>query len=198
MDDYFLKPANPETYKLNRLMVVVDSRQEHPCVNDIMVPQNLNVYTEHDNKGKVRWGFNLPLSHKGSCNIASESLPSVHFRFDGASKTPAPPPTCMEIAVISFWSSGPTKPKHNWIRKFMHLFKLTRTVVSYTNLVKIVVLDVHLSELSKKSYYYAAKMEVRSGICGPPKVISAANPINVTSAVTDGKYIYLLSCGLGI
>ena len=96
----------------------------------------------------------------------------------------------------------PGKPKGTWIHKLLRFFRSTGNVntqtTSYSNLFQIVVLKADLFNFKlPEPSHYRAKVKVRSGVSGPPVVKrQAADSVNVTPAVVDGKYITLLTCGL--
>ena len=152
--------------------------------------------TEHHSDGNVQWGFNIDDVNlqKWGIDMRENVLPTVCFEFIGDSNIPAPPPKCMDIAITSYWSMIiPSQPKSTWIHKLLHFFKFRSTgntqTTSYSNLFQIVALKADLSNLLEPSHY-KAKVKVRSGASGPPDVKrQAADSVNMTTAVVDGKYI---------
>ena len=164
-----------------------------------------SLITEHHSDGNARWGFNIDDVNlqKWGIDLQEDVLPSVRFKFVGDSNIPAPPPKCMDIAITSYWSMNiQSEPKSTWIKKLFHIFRLTGNsktqMISYSNLFQIVALKADLSSL-KESSYYRAKVKVRSGVSGSPDVKrKAADSVDVTPAVVDGRSITLLICGLKI
>ena len=161
--------------------------------------------TEHRSDGNVRWGFNIDDVNlqKSGIDMREDVLPTVCFEFVGNSNVPAPPPECMDIVITSYWSMIlPSEPKSTWIHKLLHPFKFRLTgnscntqTTSYSNLFQIVALKADLSNLPEPSHY-RAKVKVRSGASGPPDVKrKAADSVDVTPAVVDGRHITLLTCG---
>ena len=160
--------------------------------------------TEHHSDGNVRWGFNIDDVNlqKWGIDMREDVLPTVRFKFIGDCNVPAPPPKCMDIVITSYWSMIiPSEPKSTWIRKLFHFFRSTGNAnsqtISYSNLFQIVALKADLSNLKEPSHY-RAKVKVRSGVSGSPDVKrKAADSVNVTPAVVDGRSIFfLLTCGL--
>ena len=155
--------------------------------------------TEHHSDGNVRWGFNIDDINlqKWGIDIRDDVLPTVCFEFIGENDEPAPPPKYMEIAITSCWSINfPSKPKSTWYHKLLHSFRSTGNTqtTSYSNLFQIVALRADLSNFPKPSHY-KAKVKVRSGVSFPPVVKrKAADSVDVTPVVVDGKCIALLTC----
>lgn len=161
--------------------------------------------TEHRSDGNVRWGFNVDDVNlqRWGIDMREDVLPTVCFEFVGDSNVPAPPPKYMDIVITSYWSMIlPSKPKNTWIRKLLRFFRSTAAgntqTISYSNLFQIVALKADLSDLLEPSHY-RAKVKVRSGASSPSEVKvkrKAADSIDVTLAVVDGRYINLPTCGL--
>ena len=155
--------------------------------------------TEHHIDGNVRWGFSIDdvnLQKRG-IDMPEDILPTVRFEFVGYSDKPAPPPDYMDIVITSYWSMIlPSEPKNTWIHKLLRFFKSTSNTqtISYSNLFQIVALEANLSNLPKHTHY-RAKVKVRGGVSGPPDVKRpAADSVNVSVVVVDGRYIALLTC----
>ena len=155
----------------------------------------------HRSDGNVSWGFNIAdvSIQKQGIDMQEDDLPTVRFEFAGDSDLPEPPPKYMDIAIISSWSIIPlhevsdSEPKSAWLHKLLRFFRSTSKAqtTSYSNLCQIVALKVDPSNLPRPSRY-RAKVEVRSGVCGPPDVKrQAADSVDVTFAVvdSDGRYI---------
>ena len=156
-----------------------------------------SVITEHHSDGNIRWGFKIDDVNlqKWGIYMQEDVLPTVRFKFIGDSNVPAPPPKCMDIAITSYWSMIlPSEPQSNWIHKLLRFFKLRRLTgstqtTSYSNLFQIVALKADLSNLPEPSHY-KAKVKVRSGASDPPDIKrQAADSVNVTPAVVNGRYI---------
>ena len=161
--------------------------------------------TEHRSNGNVRWGFNIDDVNlqKWGIDMQKDVLPTVRFEFIGDDDKPAPPPKYMDIAVTSYWSMIlPSEPKRTFIHKLLRFFNLRSTGNSqttfYSNIFQIIALKADLFNLSKPSHYRAI-VKVRSGASDPPEVKRrAADSVDVTLAVVDGRYKNLLTCGLNL
>ena len=163
--------------------------------------------SEYHDDGKIRWGFNIDDINfqEGGFEIREDDLPTVHFEFTGDSDEPEPPPTpppeYMDFVITSYWKrSLPSEPKHNWIRKLLHVFKSTGNgqIVSYFNLFQIVALNANLFKLVNPCRY-RAKVVVNPGASNPHEVKvtrRALESVNVIPAVVDSKYITLVTLRL--
>lgn len=149
--------------------------------------------------GKIQWDFDINdvSSQKKGLVLPKDELPTVRFMFIGESSEnkPVPPPKNMDIAITSCWTmispSGPSL-KNPWIRKILDSFRQTgdtQTILSYSNLLQIVTLNIiDLSKFSKPAFYKAKvefkpktdvphdvieKLKAPKTVCVTPKVVRA-------------------------
>ena len=133
---------------------------------------------DHHRDGIVRWSFNVDDDNfqKWGINMEEDVLPSVSFEFVGPhNEVPAPPPTFMDIVISSHWSmilSSEWNKDSSWFAKLFHprrFNSLGNTQTMYSNLFQLVAMKTVPSNLPERSHY-KAKVEVRSGASGDPKV----------------------------
>jgi hypothetical protein len=151
---------------------------------------------DHHRDGVVWWSVNVDdqTFRNWGISMAEDVLPSVSFEFVG----PKTPPKSMDILIASHWSVIQRKDDPSWISKFFHRFRSfgdTRRfrpfgdteTPSYSNLVQAVAMKTEPSNLPER-FHCKAKMEVRSGASGDPKVTEPLpESLDVIPKVTDGR-----------
>jgi hypothetical protein len=121
--------------------------------------------------GKIRWDFDInDVNHQQKgFSLPEDYLPSVRFEFKGKSSGDRPaPPESMDIAITSYWkliSSSDLKSHWIQIRKILDSFRPTasgdtQSILSYSNLLQIVNLNIIESKLSKPAFH-KAKVEFK-------------------------------------
>ena len=154
-----------------------------------------NQITACCSNGEIQWDFDIDdvRSREVGPFITDDHLPTVRFMYIGefgsdedesAPPDPPLPPENMDIEITSFWkmiSPSASNLKSPWYRKLLDTLRPsasddlgTQTLLSYSNLLQIVALNItDLPRLSKlpKPASYQAKVEFKPGTDVPHNVI---------------------------